>query len=85
MPDATAARDELVALLGRLPTHDLDAALSARLRERAHARLARTHRLGRLRPALTTLFDHVLEPALAGMLAAGNLAWAVLRSLELLT
>jgi hypothetical protein len=85
MPDAVDARDELVDLLGRLPIHDLDSALSRRLRERAHARLARAHRPRRALPALLTAFGRVLEPALAGFLAAGNLAWAVLRSLELLT
>jgi len=85
MPDAVAARDELVDLLGRLPTHDLDATLSARLRECAHARLARVHRPGGLRPAFAMLFDRVLEPALVGILAAGYLSWAALRSLELLT
>jgi hypothetical protein len=84
MPEAPDVRDGLVDWLGRLPLHDVEPTLSARLRERAHTRLTRAHRPRRPLPAFVTAFGRVLEPALAGFLAAANLAWAVLTSLELL-
>jgi hypothetical protein len=81
MPDE---RDELVGLVGRLPLLDLDPALSRRLRERAHARLARAQRTRRVVPPFLITFGRVLEPALAGLLAVANVAWAVVQSLRLL-
>jgi len=84
MSDAPDARDVLVHRLGRLPLHDLDPSLSARLRERAHDRLARAHRSRRPLPALVFTFGRVLEPALAGFLAVANLTWAVLSYLRVL-
>jgi hypothetical protein len=84
MPETRDARDELVDLFGRLPLHDLDPTLAGRLRERAHARLARAQRTRRVVPPFVMAFGRVLEPALAGLLAVANLAWAVLISLRLL-
>lgn len=84
MREAPEAPDGLVEWLGRLPLHDLDPTLAGRLRMRAHARLARARRPRRALSASVAAFGRVLEPALAGLLAAGNLAWAVVRSLELL-
>ena len=85
MPDTPHTHEELVDLLGRLPIHDLDPALSERLRACAHARLARTRRSNTFSPALVPVLARAFEFAAAGILAAGNLAWAVFRSLELLT
>lgn len=84
MPDARNTGDELVDRLGQLPLHDLDPALARRLRERAHAHLARAQRTRRLVPPSVIAFGHVLVPAVAGLLAVTNIAWAVVRSLELL-
>jgi hypothetical protein len=77
-------RDELVGRLARLALHDLDPTLSARLRERAHDRLARTQRTRRVVPPAVLAFGRVLEPALAGILAVANLTWAVLSYLRVL-
>jgi hypothetical protein len=79
MPDE---RDELV---GRLPLLDLDPALSRRLRERAHARLARSQRARWVVPPFILALGRVLEPALAALLAAANVAWAVVQSIRILT
>ena len=85
MHDKPDASRDPFDLLGQLPIHDLEPGLSDRLRERAHVRLARARRSGTVGPALAPALARALEFAVAGLLAVGNLAWAVLRSLELLT
>jgi hypothetical protein len=84
MPDIRDPHDELVGLVGRLPLHDLDPTLARRVRERAHARLARAQRTRRVVPPFVITFGRVLEPALAGLLAVANLTWAVLSYLRVL-
>ena len=84
MSDPRDTRDELVDSLSRLPLHDLDPALTRRLRERAHERLARAQRTRRVVPPFVITFGRVLEPALAGLLAVANLTWAVLSYLRVL-
>jgi hypothetical protein len=84
MREAHEARDGLVDRLGRLPLLDLDPVLARRLLERAHARVARAQRTRRVVPPFVVAFGRVLEPAVAGLLAVANLAWAVVQSLRLL-
>ena len=85
MSNATLKGDELLALLHELPADDMIPARAVRVRELAHAVLAR-RRCSRVEPGLGLLASIVrlLEPALAGALGLGFLAWVVTRSLEIL-
>lgn len=76
-------RDDLLASLGALTTHDVGAEGAASVRRHAHQILARRRRRARSVPPALVALARLAEPAFAGSLGACSFLWIVARCLQI--
>ncbi|MFZ5785141.1 MAG: hypothetical protein ACOY3Y_01755 [Acidobacteriota bacterium] len=83
MSTPDSIRDDVLAPLGALTTHDVGAEGAASVRRRAHRILARRRRRARSVPPALVAFARFSEPVFAGNLGACSFLWIVARCLQI--